>query len=336
MYPMKMTREALVAALRLMLLVAGVLLAPQALAQMCYSSGGTNMMFGTLSPDHATDSQGTVNLTCQSGSNPGYVRYCVYVGLGYPASIAPRQLYSWFASVNFDLYSDPARTQIIGPAPSGGGFPVYTGTLPVAGSYALSAVNIPIYGRVPAGQTWPDVSAAGGGKQTVQHLVFDAQIVYALDDSKFPDSCTGGDLKNDSTSFFWGSYGDITTDCRITDATDLNFGTVPSLASDVTGVSAITVRCPAGTPWTMALNAGSNAILGNRRMKSAEGRYVNYDLYKDAARKQKWGSVGADLVTGKGAGELSPTILRVFGLAPAQPAAAPGDYSDTITVNLTY
>ncbi|TFY97028.1 Csu type fimbrial protein [Ramlibacter humi] len=330
MYPMKNTRGALAAALRLVLLLAGLLLAPQAFAQQCISNGATNVSFGVLSPDRASDSQGTVNLTCQSGFNPGYVRYCVYIGLGSPAGIAPRRMENWFASIAFDLYSDPARTKLIGPPPSGGGFPVYTGTLPVAGGYALSAVNIPIYGRVPSGQSWPDLS----GTWTVQHLVFDAQVVWAFDDTKFPDTCTGG-IKSSTEQFFWGSYGDINTACRITDATDLDFGVVASLASDTPGASTITVRCPAGTPWTLALSAGGNAILGNRRMKSAAGKYVSYELYKDSGHGQKWGSVAADMVNGTGAGEKSPTVLRVYGLVPAQ-SSVPGSYSDLITVTLTY
>ena len=62
---------------------------------------------------------------------------------------------------------------------------------------------------------------------------------------------------------------------------------------------------------------------------------VNYTLYSNSGRTTLWGNtVGTDTVaaTGNGASQS----YTVYGRVPTQAAPAPGTYTDTITVTVTY
>ncbi len=52
-------------------------------------------------------------------------------------------------------------------------------------------------------------------------------------------------------------------------------------------------------------------------------------------RASRWGA-SLDIDTVKGTGTGSPQTINVFGRVAAGQTAAPGPYSDTITVTITY
>ncbi|HYP69685.1 MAG TPA: spore coat U domain-containing protein, partial [Variovorax sp.] len=98
--------------------------------------------------------------------------------------------------------------------------------------------------------------------------------------------------------------------------------------------STITLNCPPNTAWWMGLNNGLHASGTQRRMIGPTGDLVSYELYRDNARAQRWGSTqGTDTVSGSGGSTASVTV---YGRVPAQTGVTPGTYSDTITVTLTY
>ena len=73
------------------------------------------------------------------------------------------------------------------------------------------------------------------------------------------------------------------------------------------------------------------------RMRSAASNYITYELYRDAARTQRWGNTpGTDTSDGTGAGESSPLTQTVYGRVPPQATAPAGAYTDIVTVTLTY
>jgi spore coat protein U-like protein len=62
---------------------------------------------------------------------------------------------------------------------------------------------------------------------------------------------------------------------------------------------------------------------------------VNYTLYSNSGRTTVWGNtVGTDTQAATGNG--SAQSYTVYGRVPSQAAPAPGTYSDTITVTVTY
>jgi spore coat protein U-like protein len=128
----------------------------------------------------------------------------------------------------------------------------------------------------------------------------------------------------------------IAAACTINSASNLDFGTNGVLAANVDQTSTINVQCTDTTPYNIGLDAGtgSGATVASRKMTSG-GATVNYALYSNAARTTVWGNtVSTDTVaaTGNGASQS----FTVYGRVPAQTTPAPGTYTDTVTVTVTY
>lgn len=128
----------------------------------------------------------------------------------------------------------------------------------------------------------------------------------------------------------------IDAECQVNSASDLNFGTHGVLDADVPATSAIAVQCTNSTGYDIGLNAGNGvgATMAARRMTGG-AQTVTYSLYTDAGHTDVWGdTVGSDTVAATGTGAAQ--TYTVYGLVPAQTTPAPGDYSDVITVTVTY
>jgi len=124
--------------------------------------------------------------------------------------------------------------------------------------------------------------------------------------------------------------------CTINSASTLNFGTQGVLSANVDQTSTIQVTCTNTTPYNIGLDAGtgSGATVTTRKLTSG-GATVNYSLYSDTGRTTVWGTtIGTDTVaaTGNGTGQN----YTVYGRVPPQTTPAPGTYTDTITVTVTY
>lgn len=312
-------------------LALGLLSVPAA-AQSCHVGKVDDISFGTTSPDANTDTFNNLVYTCQSNANATYFRVCMYIPDGSPLSgINPRRMTNYNgAEMKYDLYSDAARTRVIGPPPLGGGFPVYSFTAMAPAGYVQVQNSALIYARVPSGQTLP----AGSGFQS---QIGGAMLYWAWSNSTYPPDCTSGSGGAGTATFYQGVTASVDNSCRITLATDLDFGNAGALTSNRDQTSSIMVRCPTGTNWRLGLNNGSNPNGNVRRMRNATGNYVSYELYRDGARSQRWGNaVGTDTANGTGQGEGSPVTQTVYGRVPAQPSAPSGSYTDTVTVTLTY
>ncbi len=124
--------------------------------------------------------------------------------------------------------------------------------------------------------------------------------------------------------------------CTINSASALNFGNQGILATNVDQTSTVQVTCTNTTPYNIGLDAGAGAgaSVATRKLTSG-GATVNYSLYSDSGRATVWGNtVGTDTVTGTGNG--TGQNYTVYGRIPTQTTPAPGTYTDTITVTVTY
>jgi spore coat protein U-like protein len=123
--------------------------------------------------------------------------------------------------------------------------------------------------------------------------------------------------------------------CSLTGGT-LNFGTYlqgQTTAKD--GQGTISLNCPAGINVTVNMNMGLQGGGGARNM-TFSGNPLNYQLYRDAARSQIWGTG-----TGSSGGKaVNPTVAGnqthdVFGRITAGQSVPQGTYNDTVVVSLT-
>jgi spore coat protein U-like protein len=128
----------------------------------------------------------------------------------------------------------------------------------------------------------------------------------------------------------------ITASCAISSAPTLNFGAAGVVATAVNQTSTLQVQCTNSTPYNVGLNAGtsSGATVTTRKMTSGANT-ISYSLYSDAAMTANWGqTIGIDTVSSTGTGAVQS--FTVYGQVPAQSTPAPGAYSDTVTVTVTY
>lgn len=129
--------------------------------------------------------------------------------------------------------------------------------------------------------------------------------------------------------------------------TALAFGSYNPLAYGNTDSSGtVRVSCSALValliPYDIAMSAGGSGSYATRRMSF--GAYtLNYNLYTDASYTSVLGNgSGGTLKLSGGilldlAGLAPPAVHWVYGRLPGpQLGAAPGGYSDTLTVTLTY
>ena len=124
-------------------------------------------------------------------------------------------------------------------------------------------------------------------------------------------------------------------------ATSFNFGNAlpNAVTSNVDAQGSVRAMCGAGTPYTIALNAGggAGATFAARRMRVQSGSAtLAYSLYTDVARTTLWGdgSAGTSVVTSTASG--TPQVIPVYGRIPGGQTVPNGLYFDTITVSLTF
>ncbi|MGH8087918.1 MAG: Csu type fimbrial protein, partial [Stenotrophomonas sp.] len=141
----------------------------------------------------------------------------------------------------------------------------------------------------------------------------------------------------------------ITKACTITAAaaTDVEFGSALSTATTPSNAQgSVTAQCSALTPYTISLNAGSNAGTANdvttRRMINTNAaittnNFVGYQLYSSAGHTTVWGATaGTNTVagTGNGLAQAYPIYGQVAN--PSVNNAATGNYQDTVTATISY
>jgi len=139
-----------------------------------------------------------------------------------------------------------------------------------------------------------------------------------------------------STNTTFTVQATITATCTINSASTLNFGTQGVLAANVDQTSTLQVTCTNTTPYNIGLDAGtgSGATVAVRKLTSSSNT-LNYTLYSYSGRTTVWGNtVSTDTVAGTGNG--TGQSYTVYGRIPAQTTPAPGNYTDTITVTVTY
>lgn len=128
----------------------------------------------------------------------------------------------------------------------------------------------------------------------------------------------------------------IVADCQVQGSPALDFGSAGALTAALTAQAAISLVCTEDTPFTIALDAGQNAVGGvNGRMMEAGGATVAYQIYRDAGRSLVWGdSQGVNTQAGTGTGDVQS--FNLYGRVPNQPTPPAGTYNDTVGITLTF
>lgn len=127
----------------------------------------TSVAFGTYDPlaGAPIDTTGTVSVTCTSGGPPPRVDYDILLSTGQAGSYGPRAMTNGVSQLNYNLYTDSARTQRWGDGSSG--TTVISVRFNVSPPGSTQTDNYPVYGRVFAGQNVSTGSYADSITMTV-------------------------------------------------------------------------------------------------------------------------------------------------------------------------
>ena len=129
----------------------------------------------------------------------------------------------------------------------------------------------------------------------------------------------------------------IQASCVLVSTATLTFTAVGVIAANDDASTTLSVQCTNTTPYNIGLNAGTGtgATVASRKMTGTGGALVYYTLYSDNNRTTVWGqTIGTDTVSASGSGAAQS--YTVYGRVPVQTTPAPGAYTDTITVTVTY
>lgn len=127
----------------------------------------------------------------------------------------------------------------------------------------------------------------------------------------------------------------VTNDCAIT-APDIHFGSAPLPGAFSSVTQNLTLTCTRGLLYTVGITAGGRPSAGRRRMLSAEGNLLAYDVFKPGGGV--WGTDAANRVPGVGVadGITAQTLPYTATIYPDQPAVPPGLYQDSVQVEVQF
>ena len=125
--------------------------------------------------------------------------------------------------------------------------------------------------------------------------------------------------------------------------TSMAFGTydgvVANASNALEATATVISTCTSGAEALITMNAGASAGSGSadapvRRMTAGPGKYLDYQIYSDVSGETVWGNTALTGValTGTGASQT----LTVYGSIPSAQMVPQGDYSDQISITITY
>ncbi|WP_186371321.1 spore coat U domain-containing protein [Yersinia alsatica] len=143
----------------------------------------------------------------------------------------------------------------------------------------------------------------------------------------------------------------IITGCYINDGTapggltnlgTINFGTVSTLNTEIkvpyssTSGGTLNLYCSTGTNYSIAIDNGLHASGNQRRLAGGTAEFVTYNLYKDSAYGQAWGTTGSGLLTGTASTIATAIPLTVYSQVPIQTTPSVSTYTDTVNVTVSW
>lgn len=138
----------------------------------------------------------------------------------------------------------------------------------------------------------------------------------------------------------------VANSCRVTSTGDINFGAYDPadthFGTALDGIGSVAVRCTRGTVANVALGQGQYAASGStcasplRQMADGSTGRLRYDIYQAGPGNTAWGCDVANDQSFTSAASNVETTLTTYGRIPAGQDVAAGNFSDTVTVTVTF
>ncbi|MGG2100031.1 Csu type fimbrial protein [Stenotrophomonas sp. NRRL B-14846] len=341
--------------LLVLLLWAGLLAAaPASATAVCTAVANPTLPFGNINSNAPGPSTANLNITvtCTTAAlsllaTTG-VRVCVGIGAGTGGGSSATfrtMATSTSDTMNFQLYNNASFGQATGLVPRGTppaqeltmsyNVPLLTG--------GSGAQTVQLFGQIPANQVLASgaYSSTFSGASVVLTWAWNEVL---LGTATIPATCNGGATGTNSASaaFSFTATANVLPQCGSYVTTNMNFGNVTGgIPANIDQTATLTLTCLKNTAFQVGLNNGQNnpTATTTRRMATTIGGstyYLTYELYRDAARSQRWGNtLTVDTASSTGTG--SAQQLTIYGRVPpvtGQPPA--GTYNDLVQVTITY
>jgi spore coat protein U-like protein len=286
----------------------------------------SSINFGSVNvfPTAGNTGTGAVAYTCTNYNIIGAASFTLCATLGTPSSPGTTAQPAMLAatgstSVNFNLYTN---------APNG---TVWTSTTYISAAVTIpsgfgAAItgSMPFYGAIPGSQSSAANSYAASFTNTTLDFVTGTTCGFVLGD-------TGG-------TFTLPVSAVVSRTCTVSAGVNLNFGSVASDATSITGSTGISVTCPSSTPYYVGLSPSNVSLTGAGVMSGTGTDKVPYQLRSSSGTGPIWGNTATS--TSVGNGVAGTGIGAVQGLTVYASVASaqytPGAYSDTVTVDVNY
>ena len=271
----------------------------------------------------------TITATCSGGASHQTLSMCSNLpdGTGGSTTGGVRYIENGMNQLTFNVYKDASYSNIVGdyfwshaPTPI-----LWTGQTNRLGNFNGSTT---LYAKIDAGQT------------TLPAGVYTSDFtgVHNITTWYRNANRTCAELENDQdgTSSTDSHVSANHTGTCVVSASNLNFGSVGLLSSNVDAATTLSVTCTNGLPHTIQLDGGlSGANDPTQRKMTSGGSEVTYGLYLDSSRSLSWGDEnGGQYLSETGTGLAQSH--HVYGRVPSQPTPPVGTYSDTVVVTVTY
>ena len=160
-------------------------------------------------------------------------------------------------------------------------------------------------------------------------LVFCIAVTVAVPASNLADSATAT-IAVSAT---------VRRNCTIT-TTPLAFGTYDPVVANATtpldATSTVTIACTMGTPATIGLDDGSNAVASQRRLTNGSSAYMNYQMFLDSTHATVWGNESANQLDAGTAPSKEPRAFPVYGRIPSGQDVPIGPFSDAVVATVNF
>lgn len=294
-----------------------------AYAESCWIGGG-NLSLGTANIQGSMTASTDITATCNSHWNqPMTYKMCMVVDSIDPATQDPRKMINYDTNpaslLGYNLYYDAAQTLKIPNSDAKN--KAQCKAFQVSANAGSPSTLVKIYGQVITGQNVP----AGFYKTNNMSIKLYYAYRYGLE---APSDLEALSNQNNIATNYMIVNSNYENSCLILSASDIDFGLVELLNNALYRSGTIQLACPAGTNMKVSLNNGINPLGSQRRMKNSLGNYIRYSLYQDPSHSNSW---QADTLY-----SITHHPIPVYAMVPSQSISSVGQYSDTITVTLTY
>ena len=111
---------------------------------------------------------------------------------------------------------------------------------------------------------------------------------------------------------------------------------VANATTPLDATATVTIACTMGTPATIGLDGGSNAVASQRRLTNSSSAYMTYEMFLDSSRATVWGNESTNRLDAGTAPSKAPRTFPLYGRIPAGQDVPIGPFSDSVVATVNF